>query len=143
MHTTAYPADTFTVVDAANVMGSRPDGWWRDRAAAARRLVDDVTAALVPRLGTTGEAVVVLEGAARRGVPVCAEGGVRIVHAAGSGDDAIVAEVAAEIERRPDRRITVVTSDRGLRHRVEELGAQTHGPRWLWRRLEEPGDARQ
>ncbi len=30
------------IVDAANVMGSRPDGWWRDRAGAARRLCDQI-----------------------------------------------------------------------------------------------------
>jgi 8-oxo-dGTP diphosphatase len=30
------------VIDVANVMGSRPDGWWRDRAGAAVRLHDEV-----------------------------------------------------------------------------------------------------
>ncbi len=29
-------------IDAMNVIGSRPDGWWRDREGAVRRLVDDV-----------------------------------------------------------------------------------------------------
>jgi hypothetical protein len=57
------------VVDAANVVGSRPDGWWRDRPGAAARLVSALAAAL--RSGAlTGPVVVVLEGAARAGAPV-------------------------------------------------------------------------
>lgn len=38
------PAPVEIVVDSANVMGSRPDGWWRDRAAAATRLVQALAA---------------------------------------------------------------------------------------------------
>jgi hypothetical protein len=57
------------VVDAANVIGSRPDGWWRDRPGAAARLLSALAAAL--RSGAlTGPVVVVLEGAARAGAPV-------------------------------------------------------------------------
>jgi hypothetical protein len=56
------------VVDAANVIGSRPDGWWRDRPGAAARLVSALAAAL--RSGAlTSPVVVVLEGAARAGAP--------------------------------------------------------------------------
>lgn len=118
------------IVDAANVVGSRPDGWWRDRAAAAGRLVDDLG-----RLDRTGEVVVVLEGAARAGVEAGARGGLTIVHAGGSGDDEIVGLVASASERDADASVTVVTSDRGLRRRVQDLGARTEGPGWLWRRL--------
>jgi len=112
------------VVDGANVMGSRPDGWWRDRPAAARRLLATLTAG-VP---LPGEVVLVLEGAARAGVPAGRVDGVRVVHAAGSGDDAIVELVRAA---RPDREVTVVTADRGLRGRVAALGAAVAGPRSL------------
>ena len=60
------------VVDAANVVGSRPDGWWRDRPGAAARLVAALAAAL--RSGAlTSPVAVILEGAARSGV---AEGAV-------------------------------------------------------------------
>ena len=56
------------VVDAANVVGSRPDGWWRDRPGAAARLVAALAAAL--RSGAlTSPVTVILEGAARAGVP--------------------------------------------------------------------------
>lgn len=120
-------AQPLVVVDAANVVGSVPDGWWRDRAGATRRLRDGLTT-----LGSTGipgaveppvEVVLVVEGAARR---VEAVEGVRVVSASGSGDDAIVELVAAEGRDRP---CFVVTADRGLRARVIDLGAQVLGPR--------------
>jgi predicted RNA-binding protein with PIN domain len=119
------------VVDAANVVGSRPDGWWRDRAAAAARLVSDLE-----RLDATGEVTVVLEGAARAGVEAAETDNLTVVHARGSGDDEIVRQVGAALEQDPESSVTVVTADRELRRRVQELGARTHGPGWLWRRLQ-------
>src|SRR5262249_37128332 len=71
-------AGPLVVVDGANVVGSRPDGWWRARPAAARRLLATLTAG-VP---LAGEVVLVLEGAARAGVPAGRVEGVRVVHAA-------------------------------------------------------------
>ncbi|MFC9997159.1 hypothetical protein [Nocardia sp. NPDC127526] len=124
------------VVDAANVVGSRPDGWWRDRAGAARRLLLAVST-LRDRLDYPVDVVVVLEGAAKAADP---EGigmdGVRVVLAAGSGDDAIADTVTAAAAQDGDRTITVVTADRGLRNRVEAAGAGTVGPRWLLDRIE-------
>ena len=116
------------VVDAANVVGSRPDGWWRDRAKAAeglcRRLADAIAAGrLEPSV------VVVLEGAARPGAAEGQQGGLRVVHASGSGDDAIVA-VAAQAAA-DAREVVVVTADRELRERVQQAGADVVGPGWL------------
>jgi hypothetical protein len=109
---------TLLVVDASNVMGSRPDGWWRDRAAAAARLRDRLA-------GRPEEVVLVVEGRARgvESVP-----GIEVVAAEGSGDDAIVDVVRRRGAGRPT---VVVTADRGLRERVTALGAQVRGPRWL------------
>jgi predicted RNA-binding protein with PIN domain len=125
------------VVDAANVVGSRHDGWWRDRAGAARRLLQKLTV-LPFRLEEPAEVTVVLEGAARAAVksdqPDLRD--LRVVLADGSGDDAIVGVVAAAVEEDNHRQITVVTADRGLRERVEAYGATTVGPRWLWDRIE-------
>ncbi|MFI6827291.1 hypothetical protein ACIBG5_09345 [Kribbella sp. NPDC050241] len=123
------------VVDAANVVGSRPDGWWRDRPGAARRLLRQLTA-LQERLEDT-EIVVILEGAARSATsgpdaPDTAD--LRIVLAPGSGDDTIVTTTAAIT----DAHVTVVTADRGLRDRLEPTGATTTGPRWLLDQLEQP-----
>jgi predicted RNA-binding protein with PIN domain len=129
--------DRLIVVDAANVVGSRPDGWWRDRAGAARRLLLKL-AGLEERLAEPIEVVVVLEGAAREAVVDTARpGDVQVVLAKGSGDDAIVDVVRAAAAEDSGRSITVVTADRGLRERVESLGASTVGPRWIWDHLDE------
>jgi len=116
---------TLLVVDAANVVGSKPDGWWRDRAGAAARLRDglvDLHAAGLKDLPGPLEVVLIVEGRAR---DVPGVEGVRVVRAPGSGDDAIVALVAAE---GVGRRVVVVTADRELRDRVTALGAEVRGP---------------
>nr|WP_161559784.1 NTP pyrophosphohydrolase [Streptomyces antimycoticus] len=126
--------DGLVVVDAANVIGSVPDGWWRDRRGAAERLRDRLAVlagtGLPDRPGVPGWAtrppvdiVMVVEGAARGVEPV---EGVRVENAPGSGDDHIVRVVAAREEGRP---CLVVTADQELRARVTALGAQVTGPR--------------
>ncbi|MEU6800855.1 NTP pyrophosphohydrolase [Streptomyces neyagawaensis] len=114
---------TLVIIDAANVIGSVPDGWWRDRRGAAERLRDRLARDGVPGLDEPVELVMVVEGAARgvESVP-----GVRVESAPGSGDDRIVQLVAEEGRDRPT---LVVTADRELRRRVEELGAEVAGPR--------------
>lgn len=122
------------IVDAANVVGSVPDGWWRDRHGAAERLRDRLGAVAVSgvpeRTGVPDWArqppldiVLVVEGAARGVEPV---EGVRVEAAPGSADDLIVELVAAREAGRP---ALVVTADRELRERVTALGAEVVGPR--------------
>ena len=129
------------LVDAANVVGSRPDGWWRDRAGAAGRLVGRLRAAVA--LGAVAPPVVVmLEGAARPGAAEDDIGGVRVVHAPAEGDDALVAVAANASEG-----VLVVSADRALGQRCREVGADVVGPGWLLDRLERvirqsPPDAR-
>ena len=127
---------TVLVVDAANVVGSRPDGWWRDRAGAATRLLGRLAA--VPGASLTGpggepmavtEVVAVVEGRARE---VPAPHGVRVVRAPGSGDDALVAFVA-DLAGAP---VLVVTADRGLRDRLP-AGTGVAGPGWLLAQLDQ------
>jgi YacP-like NYN domain len=120
------------IVDGANVVGSRPDGWWRDRAGAARRLHERLSNAALPH----DEVVLVLEGAARRGNPAGQDGRLHTVHAAGSGDDAIVKAVQAQVDVGDARGVTVVTADRVLRDRVEAAGARTVRPSWLLDQLD-------
>lgn len=113
------------VVDAANVVGSVPDGWWRDRRGATERLRTRLESVAVGGLdGLPGplEVVLVVEGRARG---VVASEQVRIVDAPGPGDDTIVGVVA---DSDPRRKRIVVTADRELRARVAQLGAQTIGP---------------
>jgi hypothetical protein len=121
------------LVDGANVIGSRPNGWWRDRAVAARALVDRLGAAVAAGIFDE-QVVIVLEGAARGGVPEGLTEGVQVVHAAASGDDAIV-----ELAGRGSDPVVVVSADRELGRRVERLSARIVGPRWLLAQL--PGDA--
>ncbi|EYT58807.1 NUDIX domain-containing protein [Microbacterium sp. UCD-TDU] len=123
------------VVDAANVVGSVPDGWWKDRAGAAARLGARLEGLAVPAddLDLGGdewfpEVSMVVEGQAR-GIDDDASA-VAVIRAEAAGDDAIVAEV----ERRVTGAETViaVTSDRKLRERVERAGAgQIRSAGWL------------
>lgn len=120
------------VVDAANVMGSRPDGWWRDRKGAAARLRDSLAPLAtsgVPGFGpfhvAYPEILLVVEGQARGIGPVADIG---VVDAPGSGDDTIAALAAEHSERAT---CLVVTADRELRGRCEATGARVLGPRWL------------
>ncbi|MER7459188.1 hypothetical protein [Micromonospora sp. NPDC126480] len=121
-------ATPLLIVDAANVVGSRPDGWWRDRAGATARLRDALApladSGVPPELPPPVEVVLVVEGAARGVGPVP---GIRVVAAERSGDDAIVDLVAGAGHRRR----LVVTADRELRERVTRRGAEVYGPRWL------------
>jgi uncharacterized protein YaiI (UPF0178 family) len=112
------------VIDAANVIGSRPTGWWRDRPGAARQLTERVRATVAA--GQLDPPVtVVLEGQAKRGVEEAVADGVEIVHAPGEGDDTIAAIAAAHDE------VIVVTADRGLAARVRASNAEVVGPSWL------------
>lgn len=123
------PGPPLLVVDAANVVGSRPDGWWRNRPAATIRLRDAlarVVRAGLPGLPPPVEVVLVVEGAARH---VRSSDDVHVVAAPGSGDDAIVDLVRTRAVGRP---CVVVTADRTLRERVGHLGAEIRGPRSLW-----------
>lgn len=115
---------TLLVVDAANVVGSRPDGWWKDRAGAARRLHDSLMVADLPH----DEVVLVLEGAAKGGVRAGRDGHVRTLHAPRDGDAAIVEAVRSAPT---GSRVTVVTADRFLQSRVQGLGAMALSPSWL------------
>jgi hypothetical protein len=118
-------SEPLLVVDGANVVGSVPDGWWRDRAGAAVRLRDrlvPITSAGLADLPGPVEVVLVVEGKARD-IPEIEE--VRVERAAGSGDDAIVDVVASAPQ---GQRVVVVTADRGLRDRVTALGAEVRGP---------------
>ena len=129
---------TALIVDVANVMGSRPDGWWRDRTGAATRLLGRLAA--LPGVALTGpdggsvtctEVVGVVEGQAR---DVPAPDGVRVVRAPGSGDDALVEYVEGLVAGNIPA--LVVTADRGLRDRLPD-GVAVAGPGWLLARLDE------
>jgi hypothetical protein len=117
------------LVDAANVVGSRPTGWWRDRPGAARDLVGRVRDA-VTHGALTAPVTIVLEGQAKRGVAEGTADGVEVVHAPGHGDDALVA-----IAESSDGPVVLVSADRELGTRVRGCGGDVVGPSWLLDRL--------
>ncbi|MBT1018387.1 NUDIX hydrolase [Canibacter sp. lx-72] len=143
------------VVDAANVIGAMPNGWWRDRGKATADFIAQLTATLPagvpPELcGISGLSVpgmhrcyprwiVVTEGAANSAVEVAAENTpataqhTQIAQAAGSGDDELVHQVQALISE--NYTVTVCTSDRELKSRVTSIGARTQGAKTLWQHI--------
>ncbi|MCE0762978.1 hypothetical protein LWC35_08625 [Pseudonocardia kujensis] len=113
------------IVDGANVVGSRPDGWWRDRAGAASRLAaqlaDARDAGVLASLGD--RILLVLEGAAKRAeVPE----GLEVLLAPADGDSAMV-ELAHDLGER-DEDVCVVTADRELTRLLHAVGASTAKP---------------
>jgi predicted RNA-binding protein with PIN domain len=116
------------IVDGNNVMGSRPDGWWRDRAGAARALVEQIGA------WAQEDVVVVFDGRPPAGMPAPARVEVRYAERAGANaaDDVIAALVAADPE---PAALRVVTSDAELARRVREHGAEVVGARGFRDRL--------
>jgi predicted RNA-binding protein with PIN domain len=109
------------IVDGNNVIGSRPDGWWRDRAAATRRLVEQLGA------WTDQSVTVVFDG--RRPDGLDAPERVEVIFAELSGRDAADDVIADLVARSKGVRIRVVTSDAGLAARVRVHGAEVLGSR--------------
>jgi uncharacterized protein YaiI (UPF0178 family) len=107
------------LIDASNVIGSRPDGWWRDRDGAARRLI-----AAVREWGEP--ATVVLDAGPDE--LLGSEGRVTVVRAARRGRDAADDEIVRLLEAAADpAAIRVVTSDAALAARARALGAEVEG----------------
>ena len=115
------------VVDAANVVGARPDGWWKDRAGAAQRLHDALLHADIPH----DRIVLVLEGQAKQGVRAGGPASLRVVHAARDGDSEIRRQATQAVEA--GHQVTVVTADRALAANVSP--ATVLPPTWLLERI--------
>jgi predicted RNA-binding protein with PIN domain len=119
------------LVDGMNVIGSRPDGWWRDRRAAMRRLIDELE-----RLAeASGDDVAVVFD----GRPFLLEDGGRVeVGFAPGGPNAADHAIADWVRDDEDpASLTVVTSDRELEAEVRAAGALLLGSGAFRRRLDE------
>jgi len=122
------------IVDAMNVIGSRPDGWWRDREGAVRRL----HAALAAFARDGGEAigVVLVLDAPVPGLQERSPAGLTVVTAPRPRRNAADDEIARLVEADPDpARLRVATSDATLADRVRRLGASVEGARAFRSRL--------
>ncbi len=119
------------MIDASNVIGARPDGWWRDREGAARRLLDELRV-----FAAGGEEVTVVLDA---GPPEWAgrDGPLEVAIAPRRGRDAADDEIVRRLDADPDpASIRVVTSDAALAARVRERGAEVEGAGTFRKRLD-------
>ena len=122
------------LVDGMNVIGSRPDGWWRDLDGAVLRLARCLAAW---QAGEEVEATVVFDGGIPPGLEELDLGRLAVAFA-GMGraaDDEIVRRVGID----PDPgSVKVVTSDRPLAERVRAAGAGAVVGAGRFRRCVEP-----
>jgi hypothetical protein len=123
------------IVDAMNVIGSRPNGWWRDRDRAVRDLVSKLQQlAAADDVDLTAG----IDGTPLAGLPEGMNDGVRLLYATKRGpnaaDDRIIAFIG-DHEAPPS--LSLITADRNLKQRAEALGALVGGPAMLLARLDE------
>ena len=120
------------LVDAMNVIGSRPDGWWRDRPGAIHRLAEDLSVWASSGAAREWEGLtLVIDGRPLSGLAAGDGASIEVVYAPGgrnAADDRIVELVEGDAN---PASLVVVTSDRELRRRVEGLGAGVRGAGWL------------
>lgn len=126
------------MVDAMNVVGSKPDGWWKDRDRALAQLVDALVAVDLEEW-----VVVVADGRPAPGLHAGTRGNVELRYAGRSDPDAADDEIIAlltelncgESDSGGDHAVTIVSSDRALIARAEQLGARCEGARSFRHRI--------
>jgi len=122
------------VVDGMNVIGARPDGWWRDRDGAVRRLLGKLQA-LVRADGD--DVTLVLDGRPLADVPEGEHDGVHVLYAARRGRDAADDRIVTLLSTLDSpAEVHVITSDRELAQRARDLGATVAGAGSLLERLD-------
>jgi predicted RNA-binding protein with PIN domain len=113
------------IVDAMNVIGSRPTGWWRDRDGAVRRLVERLQ-----RLARAEQRPItaVVDGRPLRDLPEGTHDGIDVCYATRAGPNAADDRIVELVKAHPDpASLEVVTSDRALAVRVRAQGASVRG----------------
>ncbi len=112
-------------MDGSNVIGSKPDGWWRDRTGAIRRLVTRCSPTPHERVirSQSCSTVVPLPD-----LPEGVHGRVLVAYTTRAGRDAADDRIVEEVARDADpSSLTVITSDRDLAERVRVSGARVEG----------------
>jgi predicted RNA-binding protein with PIN domain len=119
------------IVDGMNVIGTRPDAWWKDRDAAMLRLVD----MLERWAASDGEDVTVVFE--RPPSPPIRSTVITVAHAPKPKRNAADDEIVRILRAEPDpSRVRVVTSDRGLADQAWAAGASVEGADTFRTRLE-------
>ena len=123
------------LVDGNNVMGAGVAGWWRDRPAAARKLVDRLRC----YRSTTGATVEVVFDVPDPDLPEGEHDGVVVRYATRRGRDAADDRIRALLDARDDDDVEVITSDRALAASARERGASVTGAGTFLARLVDRG----
>jgi RNA methyltransferase, TrmH family len=126
---------TALVVDGNNVIGSTPDGWWRDRPRAVRRLL----ARIQCYRGRSGVPIVLVLDVRQRDLPEGDHGGVEVRYASRGGRDAADDRIVELLDEHGGGPVDVVTSDRGLAARATQRRARVVGARAFLARLDAAG----
>jgi predicted RNA-binding protein with PIN domain len=126
---------TILLVDGNNVIGSVPDGWWRDRPGAVRRLV----ARLQCFAGATGAVIRVVFDVPQPDLPEGDHDGVEVAYATRRGRDAADDRILELLDQGFDDEVEVVTSDRNLADGARRRGARVSGAGRLLALLDEAG----
>jgi hypothetical protein len=127
---------THLIVDAMNVIGSRPNGWWRDRDGAVIRLVESLQALAYAE--PEQDITLFVDGRPIRGLAEGQHDGVHVLYARRAGRNAADDRIVEYLDRHPDAEsLEVITSDRDLIDRARRRGARISGPTVLLARLDE------
>ena len=122
------------IIDGMNVIGSRPDGWWRDRHAAMVKLVD----ALERWAAADGDDVVVVFEQPPR--PPIVSSVIEVAHAKRARPNSADDEIVRRVKLEPDpSSIRVVTSDGVLSQQVSAAGASVYPSSTFRAELDAPG----
>jgi predicted RNA-binding protein with PIN domain len=123
------------VVDGNNVIGAKADGWWRDRPAAARRLLERLQCY---RCRTNTPLLLVLD-TPHPDLPEGDHDGVEVRYPSRTGRDAADERILELLDERRDQRFAVATSDRALAEAARERGVEVIGAGALLARLDAAG----
>lgn len=104
------PSERTVVVDGNNVIGAVADGWWRDRPAAVRRLLDRLRC----YQQRTGDTLILVLDVPQGDLPAGLHDGVEVCYPRRRGPDAADERILELLAERELGDVEVISSDRAL-----------------------------